>query len=113
MNELIDFKWIDKDGKSHKPQEMTTHHLFFTLRMIWNHTAPAHLRFNPYKKYNTSVLLSNKEYVRTAIVSISAELFGRDDLTDYMKECLLKIQSYFNLKISGEDHGKRSTVIRR
>lgn len=52
MNKLIrskplakrTFKWRTAEGEWIAPEKMETRHLFYTLRMIWNHSVPAELR---------------------------------------------------------------------
>jgi len=45
------YMWRDTDGHFHDPKSMETRHVFFTLRMIWNHHAPLEARIEPYRRY--------------------------------------------------------------
>lgn len=74
------FKWCDRTGVVHEPKAMATRHLFYTLRMIWNHTmpAPAHTpggftlyAFGPH--YTVP-------YLKEAIKHLAGELATRDDI---------------------------------
>jgi len=43
--------WVDRYGHPHHIESMTDSHLYYTLRMIWNHSAPEEFKFRPYIKY--------------------------------------------------------------
>ena len=86
------FKWRDRKGNFHAPRDMETHHLFFTLRMIWNHSAPEELKILPYKKYAFSSFYT-PQYVREAVRYLCRELSLRTDLTPYFRRCLVHMQS--------------------
>lgn len=71
------FKWRDRKGNFHYPKGMKTRHLFFTLRMIWNHTMP--LKFMPFKMYYFSDFYT-PAYFAKAIYHLTVELMKRHDL---------------------------------
>lgn len=81
------FKWRTKGGEFYKPHNMTTHHLFFTIRMIWNHSVPEHMQIKPFKKYILSDFY-DREYLIKAVYNLALELSTRDDLTSYYKESI-------------------------
>ena len=89
------FLWRDRRWNLTPVKDMTTQHLFFTLRMVWNHSAPQAYRIEPYKRYHFGTFYTNK-YIRDATRSIALELSTRADLTPYFISCLKKMQSYFN-----------------
>lgn len=74
------WEWRDKDGYFHEVSVMETSHLFFTLRMIWNHSMPEEVKLKPYKHYSFTAFYT-KEYMKEAIFNIGAELFKRTDLS--------------------------------
>lgn len=81
------FMWRDTQHNFHRPQDMETRHLFMTLRMIWNHTAPYEYRIEPYRRYSFGPFYST-EYMQQAVISLSAELATREDLEPYWQKCL-------------------------
>jgi len=74
------FKWRDRKGGMHSPADMGTAHVFFTLRMIWNHSAPEHLKLRPFRQYTSFGAHYSPDYMRRAIKALVAEASGRDDL---------------------------------
>jgi hypothetical protein len=76
------------------PKEMATRHLFYTLRMIWNHSMPEEARIEPYRRYLFG-RRHNPEYLKVAIIAIGMELAERDDLDDELSEQLLRMMNYF------------------
>lgn len=91
----VPFMWKDRRNNFYLPSEMKTRHVFFTLRMIWNHSAPPHMRFMPYQRYDFSPFYTS-DYMSTAVKVLSAELKTREDLTDEMKITLSKMSSFIN-----------------
>lgn len=83
MNELRENKqiwqWMDRDGNLHDPREMETRHLFYTLRMIWNHAMPENVRLYPYKRYTFGGFCTD-EYMQEAVRHIGQELLLRLDI---------------------------------
>ena len=73
------FRWRDRHGNFRHPADMETHHLFFTIRMIWNHNMPTKLE--PYIKYYFNGFYTDA-YMKKALRVMLPELFGRDDIDD-------------------------------
>lgn len=73
------FKWKDRHDVFKTPQEMDTHHLYFTLRMIWNHSAPPDMRMHPYEQYSFGPFYTF-EYMSEAVKHIYRELKTRTDM---------------------------------
>ena len=90
-----EFKWRTKNGKFITPSEMTTSHLFFTLRMIWNHTMPEDAKLRPYTHYSFGVRYP-REYMIDAIRALTIELAARNDIDKFacLKE-LNMMAAYF------------------
>lgn len=81
------FIWKTQDGCDIELSKMTTQHLFFTLRMIWNHSAPVEDRIEPYRRYYFSDYYTD-EYVREGVRNMLIELSRRNDLKPYFTRCL-------------------------
>ena len=86
----VPFMWREKGGTFRYPKDMATRHLFFVLRMIWNHSAPEHLQITPFKHYDFDDFYTT-QYMRAAVLNVARELVTRDDLTPYWTDCLRKI----------------------
>ena len=74
------WKWRDTHATFHSPARMGTQHLFFTLRMIWNHRMPAAARI-PGCPVHTFHPHYTDEYFKEAILHLSVELVKRTDMT--------------------------------
>lgn len=59
---------------------METRHLFYTVRMIWNHTMPVQAQTATFKRYAFGPRYT-KEYMLEAIRAMVPELGTRTDLT--------------------------------
>ncbi len=77
-----EFKWRDRRGGYHYPSAMNTDHLFYTVRMIWNHNMPVKLA--PYAKYAFNEFYS-AEYMKNALRAMVPELAKRIDLTNLQR----------------------------
>jgi hypothetical protein len=95
LQQIEGFMWRDRQGTFHKPENMTTQHVFFTLRMIWNHSAPLGMRIKPYKQYNFGSFYT-KDYMITAVYALAEELSTRTDLQPYFIKCLNIICGHIN-----------------
>ena len=73
------FKWRTRNNEFILPEEMETRHLFFTIRMIWNHSAPANLKLNPYHKYRFNSFYTSS-YMKEAVENMIKELKKRKDV---------------------------------
>lgn len=91
------FEWRDREGNFHKPENMETRHLFYTLRMIWNHSMPEEFRLTPYNSYRFGDFYTD-EYMKRAIRNIAAELTKRKDMTASFKAQLKFMASVFEQK---------------
>lgn len=85
----IPFKWKPNGAPEISVNKMETRHLWFTLRMIWNHTMPEHQRFKPYRHYSFGPKYTS-EYMLEAVKEILKELAGRKDMQEsWWKELLM------------------------
>lgn len=85
------WQWRSRDGQMHYPEQMATRHLFYTLRMIWNHRMP--VKFGPFQPYDFAGFYSDA-YFKEAIVNLSRELAVRKDLTPDMEKVLAGMVEY-------------------
>jgi hypothetical protein len=77
-NELSSgFQWRDRKGNFHFPHLMETRHLFYTVRMIWNHTMP--YKIHPYIRYSFGKFYTKAYMVMTVKVMVR-ELSRRHDI---------------------------------
>lgn len=94
----ISFRWRTNGGEFLYPKDMTTKHLFYTLRMIWNHSMPDEARSENYIKHNFGPFYTQK-YIEDAVRYIGKELQTRNDLRNEWKDELAKFTSYFTKMI--------------
>ncbi len=87
------YMWRDKHCDFHDPKEMETRHVFFTLRMIWNHHAPLEARIEPYKRYRFDPFYTN-EYLSQSIKVLMTELATRKDIVPYFSKNLRHMKNY-------------------
>jgi len=73
----LTFRWKDKQDNFHNPHNMETRHLFFTVRMICNHSMPMKLR--PYNEYRFDRFYT-KEYMERTIRILIPILVEREDI---------------------------------
>jgi len=85
------FKWRDRHGEYHDIQSMETRHLFYTLRMIWNHTMP--LKFVPFRQYSFAPFYT-VEYMTDAVRNIVPELWNRKDMTNVQRTTIAEMINY-------------------
>jgi hypothetical protein len=70
--------WVDGAGKRYLITEMETRHLFYVVRMIWNHVAPPQYRMPKYNRYEfEGGTESRLEYFREVICAAVPELATR------------------------------------
>lgn len=90
------FIWITHKGAALLPSEMATPHLFYSLRMIFNHSVPPVFRVvgagEEMKRYR-DVPHWNADYRTEALTQLTAELDSRDDLDETLRDQLADIKS--------------------
>lgn len=87
------FLWRTRAGEDLRVNEMETRHLFYTLKMIWNHSAPEEFKIKPYKKYIFSDFYTN-EYILKAVKAMIYELRKREDIELYLHDLNLMIEVF-------------------
>lgn len=70
------FVWVSHKGVRYQLDNMAAPHVFYALRMVWNHTVPPAFRVGEFKRYRDVPGWSAK-YRREAINQLSAELDQR------------------------------------
>lgn len=73
------FRWLSRDGEWSEPRNMDTDHLFFTIRVIWNHTMPYEARTHDFQRRDFGPT-HGPEYLVKAIGVMVPELSIRTDL---------------------------------
>lgn len=78
------FQWRDRHGNFHRPEDMSTKHLYSTLKMIWNIYAPPSLRIAPVNLYTLSSFYTSM-YLATGVRAMMEELSTRHDLNIHQR----------------------------
>lgn len=89
--------WKDQNDNFHNPKTMQTRHLFYTLRMIWNHHAPKQARLRPYREYKFPPFYT-VEYMKQSVTVLMTELSTREDITPKWKLDLQHMRSWATLE---------------
>lgn len=91
-----DFLWKTHRGDVYPLVDMATPHLFYSLRMLYNHSVPPVFRvvgagekMNRYR----DVFQWDAEYITTALCELLAELGRRDDLDVSLEDQLADIRA--------------------
>lgn len=87
------FRWRDRQGGFHLPKSMVTRHLFFTLRMIWNHSMPEDARTHGFLAYTFSSYYTG-DYMKKAVRALAEELATRTDMEAEWKRQLEMMKNY-------------------
>ena len=101
--------WLDQYGTPHPVHSMRTSHLFFVIRMLWNHSAPEHLQLRPFKRYR---IHRSPEYIAGILPVIYDQLMTRDDLAENHRRELDIMRAHWlpELKPLRHAHSVRSTA---
>lgn len=67
-------RWITQDGESLLISEMETTHIFYSVRMLWNHHVPVVYRLMPYRPYS---IKWSEERVVGRMIALLNELQSR------------------------------------
>lgn len=94
-NEINIYKWRDKGGNFIEPKNMDTKHIFFIIRMIWNHFMPKDAIIKPYNRYRFGEYYT-EEYFKTSLINLFKELNTRNDLKPYFVKCINFMKDYIN-----------------
>ena len=78
---------------------MNTHHLFYSIRMIFNHTVPAEHATGPHRKYNLKD--HSAEMRRFVLVAMLQELVTRPDRPRWMDNELAHMADTVNHLLNG------------
>lgn len=86
--------WRERSGAHVRPTDMDSKHLFYTLRMIWNHSMPSCMEVGRNVRRYVFGPFYTAEYMRAAVMHIGAELFSRDDVAPWMLTELDQIRAW-------------------
>lgn len=92
------WQWRAREGDL-VPAAMETRHLFYTLRMIWNHTMPAHMTVGGNVKRWRFGDRHPMDYMGEAVVQVGAELFRRRDLAPWQRDQLEQMARWLQGRI--------------
>lgn len=87
---IVKFKWRDQKGTFHDPGTMSTHHLFYVLLMVWNHSVPEKMKLRPFREYLFGSFYTG-EYMKETVKVLGAELDTRTDLSPRMVHIVKQI----------------------
>lgn len=94
----IDKKWRWRQGNGAgwiHPKDMETRHVFYTIRMIWNHSVPPQMRVGKnYRMYSGFGPEYTRDYMKSAVVHLMHELSTRKDMIDEWRQEYEEIMSY-------------------
>lgn len=94
--EAKNFVWKSHNGKTYLVQQMATPHLFYALRMIWNHSIPEYFRI-PAVPYYPDVPHWSKKYKKQAMDTIQDELESRDFANELDEE---QLREYYYMQLA-------------
>lgn len=86
--------WKTQDGERIPVAQMRTSHLFYTVRMIFNHTVPRTYEIAGCKRYS-DVRTWRVDFRRQAVAAMLSELAQRTDIQHWMKDQLLTMRDTF------------------
>jgi len=72
------FVWYTHTGEAMDPEDMATPHVFYALRMVWNHSVPRVMKVGDGPNY-PDVRRWCESYRKAAINTLASELSQRDD----------------------------------
>lgn len=77
-----DFKWRCLDGRILEVQHMVTTHLFYCVRMIFNHSIPPSFQIPGCRRYDFSMISMERRLI--SLTHLLLELQSRSDLPQWM-----------------------------
>ncbi len=89
----VPFKWRSRDGEFHPIDKMETRHLWYVVRMVWNHSMPIEARSPFYHRYSFSPFYT-AAYMRQALRAIMRELSKRTDMEQEWLDELARFAAY-------------------
>jgi hypothetical protein len=93
LKKVKEYRWKTQDGFYLKPSDMRTSHLFHTVVMLWHHHMPVEAWLYNHKRYHLGRRFTH-EYVEISLKVLIPELFTRDNLTEFHKKTLIKMNEY-------------------
>lgn len=90
MRQRQKFIWETDRGELIAPEDMATEHLFYAVRMLFNHTYPPAFRIGEFKRHR-NVFKWPLDYREQALLALAIELRGRR-LEEFMRDELSDMQ---------------------
>jgi hypothetical protein len=94
------WRWRDRKGTFTAPKDMETRHLFYTVRMIWNHVVPMEMQVGHGIKLYRFPDFYTGDYMRRAARQMLPELNGRRDIQKWMQRELNQMAAWFPAEFS-------------
>lgn len=91
----LPFMWRTRHGEYLQTSEMQTRHVFHVVRMLWNHSAPEHLKLYPHHKWSFGASYT-PAYVKEAVRAMFLELSNRNDLEEWMIRDIEHMRAVFS-----------------
>lgn len=88
------FKWRDAEGDFWSPADMETRHVFYTVRMIWNHAVPEDMRVGRNVRLYRFGKFYTHAYMKAAVLNLGKEVLTRNDLLPSQRRELGQIAAY-------------------
>lgn len=84
----MSWRWRDRRGVFHRPEEMETTHLHHTFRMIWNNLYPNMSVGDELRLYRFDKRYYSPIYLAQAVEHLGEELFKRNVTPELRRELL-------------------------
>ena len=84
--------WRERNGNFILPQNMSTKHVFYVMKMIWNHACPKYMRIWDDHRYRFSDWYT-KDYMLRAFHIMWDEAEHREDMGKRMKWAMEQIRT--------------------
>ena len=91
------FRWKTHNKQELLVQEMSTQHIVYSLRMLWNHLAPDSLRIPGGKRWR-GIDRMPADYLKESVRQFLLEAAQRNDLTVEHTSILQAIQKHLAAK---------------
>lgn len=90
---LAHWTWRDRKGNLWDPSDMTTKHLFFTVRAVWNSVMDPDMRVG--EAYVVYDFKYPAAYMRAAVAILGQHLINRPDMELWQKGELMNMLNHF------------------
>ena len=92
------FRWRQRGGQLWLPVDMSTQHLWFTLRVLWNHAVPKDRRLIPFRAYEFGPSYT-AEYLDTAWLVLGKEILSRQAMLPAWQKEFEQLRPYLGSEL--------------